>query len=289
MFSLLLGWSGTWLAKRYTPIAGWLFVLQVMGSVTLIRFSGNLYWMGWLLFLPFVTVLNLYPSMKNGWRWSALLLMTGSMISIKSLCGYEYLSCVLLSATVPIFFYECRDGKLGWLPLWRSFQVCVVGTLGFAAGAFIHLRQAAKLTGSWDTGWNALSERIHARTVGDHFHEPVSLKLNLYHYLQYIPENGHSWLFVNLAVLLLLLWFGREESTRSERMGWTLALGVALVSSLSWNTLALGHMRYHGHINQITFFVCFALVLFLLNAKLLSAALNPTKQHSKAALDEVRR
>src|SRR5262245_32242517 len=93
----VLAWFVQTVRREVGSHAALTVMLFQMGSFPLILFSTTVYWLEFLLLLPFVFSFALYPRLRDrGWL-PLFYLAIGVLIGVKALCGYEYLSSILLS------------------------------------------------------------------------------------------------------------------------------------------------------------------------------------------------
>ncbi|MDP1363231.1 hypothetical protein, partial [Klebsiella variicola] len=75
------------------------FAVGVITSTWLIVVSRNLYWVSWTWFLPMLVngllLLNRPISPK---RWKLVYVAAAVTLLVKSLCGYEYLTSIVIMA-----------------------------------------------------------------------------------------------------------------------------------------------------------------------------------------------
>jgi len=261
-------------ARQFGVRVGCLVFLQILFSKPLMLFAANLFWVFFLCVLPFSLSMFLYPRCVSGkLSRSFFYALMGELLLIKSLCGYEYLSSIVLSISIPVLYYELQAGT-GWGRALRyCFIGCLAGAAGFVCAFALNFRQVSGILGSWDAGWQAVMAPAVYRTIGDRRGLPFSLWSNLCAYTAYFTLEGQSWLILLAIVGLLVLRqavavAGTPAADRRAYRLWSVVLLVSFLASLSWNTLALGHMRYHRHINFITFYLPFNLVLFAFNGYL---------------------
>lgn len=100
-----------WFRKEFSIISLIFGILAVLNSNWLIVSARNLYWVTWTLLLPFVGVLLIlkFEELKHKSYNIILFIFTFVSIFIRSACGYEFISTVMISAEVPIIYYCIKN------------------------------------------------------------------------------------------------------------------------------------------------------------------------------------
>jgi hypothetical protein len=261
--------------REFGVIAAWVTYAQIITSYSLMVFASSYSWFGFLQFLPFVMTFMWYGRTRTpGARWffHAVLALA---VFVKALCGYAFLSSIVLSCALAIAYHELKRDSPWRTVLWRMTQGAAAGVAGFVAAFALTAWQASVLLQSGSRAWHAVMAPATVRTFG---YDPNSTLMgDLRTYIAYFTKNGQLWIFADVLIGLMFLHFvlARPEAgsvlSRTTRLWLALIVG-ALAASLSWNTLAWGHMRYHLHVDHISFFIPFNLVVFLFNGYLISTA-----------------
>ncbi|PTL80222.1 hypothetical protein DAT35_29940 [Vitiosangium sp. GDMCC 1.1324] len=134
-------------------------------SPYLVALASETYWVMFLSFTPFVAAFCLYPRVQRGelarWKFLAVL---GLSVLVKSLCGYEFTSTVLLAPCVAILFHETTET----LQPRRLVKLLVLPSVamiaGFATAMVLHLTQIYVLHG--EEGLQGLRSSAELRTGG---------------------------------------------------------------------------------------------------------------------------
>lgn len=273
------------------------FTLAAIGlSPWLAGFSLSLYWAVFLLLAPFVFCWVTYPFLNKKFFGKVVFyFFVFILVFLKSLCGYEYITTVILSCTVPIFFYQFqkKDFQKTELILELAF-VFSAGIIGFLAALGIHILQLSLFFGT--SGTEAILSRVTSRTafhvgsdhqalIGD-FQKQVSgklkwvspvllfgierffqyfkmpaLELQLPYSKQNIVLSIGSCVLVSLLICSLLILL-RSRIRQPKVKALALSTIFSLVAPLSWQILAFNHMSVHLHLNAIVFYVPFLLLFY---------------------------
>ena len=281
------------------------FVLQNFGrsaAITLIAllaasqwmvvFSNNLYWMFFLIILPFIAVvffLQLHSQSKTTFLLRKIYFLYSivfAAILIKSLSGYEYISAILISTIAPLIFFAIRDSWGFKRLLGRALFVGLSGLAGFFTAILIHLTQLTYVLGSSSKALDHLWGTILKRTHGDPNTVREVYRASLEsHIVDVILKywRGHAFnldslmgfggfiSFGELIISLLIMsaamtWltFSRNGFKKYRKLNFaTVAmLWFSFLSPLSWHTLAKGHSYIHGHMNHVLWYVPLLLIGF---------------------------
>lgn len=151
------------------------FLLKLLALTLLMSFQwvviygASLYWIPFTFFIPFTYTWIAYPRIQSTKQHIAFLIMTGFWIMFKSLSGYEFLTNIILAASVPILYFGLLDN----LPLRKIvtqiFLLGIAGMAGFFVALSIHIAQLANHFNSLEIGISVLLERANVRTFGDQY------------------------------------------------------------------------------------------------------------------------
>lgn len=237
-------------------------------AMPLAQFSMNLYWVMFLLFAPFAAACLFYPKFGAG-RFTLFCVLIGVLLFAKSLCGYEMLSSILAGALVPLVYYETRNGASRGRIIVRALAVLVAGVIGFAAAISLHLYSLTNYLGSWEKCRDEVRHVILFRTVGDEGFQIRDFVKSLMVFFGYFIDEQQAY-FIIAAALALYAWrrmiriAGDLPVFRAEFNRTLGLLVLAFAASLSWNILAWGHMRAHIHVDYLTFYLPFNVVVMIL-------------------------
>jgi glycosyltransferase involved in cell wall biosynthesis len=268
-----------------------LFAVLVALSDWLVLLGRSLYWCQFASILPYAFAWVVYPRVREGrCRMRTFLVIAGGIIAAKCLLGgYEFLSNIILSATIPIVYTELRSNVRFSTLVRRVVQVSLAGAAGAAMAMVLHISFLANSMGSTHHAIAEIANHALARTYGGNQvaaaatqfdrlptgarHFPlVALKLSAYllNSVVTIPLPHFTAIHIYLVFPLvltvgLLVW----SLLRNRRLGKvnpnTAALqwcvSWSLLVSLSWVVLFPGHMTPHLHFATIAF--CFPWLLTL--------------------------
>ncbi len=269
------------LRKKYNFVAAAAFFLCFWLSPWVTLFAKSIYWVEFTWILP--TVCGLVFSI---WRdskpvrigcWVGLFLS----VLIKCLCGYEYLTFVMLGAIFPLLIDLIahlieRDWKAVWKDFLDTLILGLVAVAGFVLALLIH----ARLRGGGDilSGLKIIYEEdVLRRTLGGdpNLFDPVyasslnatiSDTIELYFkWSDQVIVGIDSNLFMPMiyGTILILVWnLYKGYPVKRD----VVAFILAYLSSISWFVLAKSHSFIHTHMNYVCWYyflvpVCLYIIL----------------------------
>ncbi|MCK3658817.1 hypothetical protein A4G18_08860 [Pasteurellaceae bacterium Pebbles2] len=265
----------------YGYVAASAAVLLTLFSPWWIVFSNNLYWMLFLIVLPFL--LNLYflqkyeSKQEKDKAYKYIYISSFITILLKSLAGYEYISTILISMVIPLVFFAIKNSWEYKLFFKRFIFTSVAGLLGFVSAIVIHLQQLKSFLGSYDKAVDLLLFTILKRTHGnpETMKDPLmiaSLKANVFDVLaKYFNGDmfgGVKFWYVIVLLVLLSILVGTIIKKRqliayqSIHKAIQVSLWLSIFAPISWHILAKGHSYVHGHMNHLLWYVPFLLLGF---------------------------
>ena len=152
-----------WVEAQFGFLAFVLALLFASVSPWLILFGGHIYWQMWSFYLPFVAVL-LMNNLSSKWVSIAVFIA----VLLKTLfSGFEFITPVLVSITIPGVYYFIRDNWpiryfLQWL-----IQVSLIGILATGVGLLVLLAQISGELGSMASGYLYILDALNRRSIGD--------------------------------------------------------------------------------------------------------------------------
>jgi len=223
-------------------------------SPWLTAFARNLYWVTALWFLPLAVSAHYCARVVNGRTGVVQAAVQATpwlflAVTIKSLCGYEYLTAILLSAAIPWAMAATRLA-----PDTRSMAAAAAFTstsmvAGFVAAVCIHAAHS---------GLDVILERAAQRTYGAGS-DPIRL-LDAFGVIAiYLKSPLHMAGLTAMAPMSVggllaagaLVWTSAGGKRRSDLDAWAVAAALGIVSSLSWHVAAQNHSTVHTHLNHV--------------------------------------
>jgi hypothetical protein len=262
------------IARKYNFLMAGIFYLVFWLSPWVVIFARNLYWVEFTWFLPMlIGLVCAWKLEERRWR-VACYIATFIAIWGKSLCGYEYISTImmgmisflLVDGVVAIVEKNPTKFKL----IFRSiFVLGIIAIIGFFAAICLH----ATLRGEGD-----MFEGIKKIFEQDVLRRTVGADLNGYSELYRDSFNASMWdvyrryfklstevltgipanLFPSLCIIPLVT-FIYEYKHKHRRLNYELLSMylVFFITSISWFCLAKGHSYIHTHMNYVMWYFGF--------------------------------
>ncbi len=254
------------LFRRFGPLFAACFYLVTLNCGWVADFAPNLYWISFSWYLPmFLGLLCVNHPEKRTLFYP----MFALAVFLKSACGYEYLTAVMLGAVLfPAleWLFSVRvDKPLSKRWFFTTFWIGVSCLAGFAAAFSIHA--LIRGSGNWLSGvQDIIRNDALRRTFGNasEFAAEFTPSLNasvldvLGLYFSPASSSPTAQTMFWLAVADILLLAGNGVLRR--KFSWkdlALFLGGWLVSA-SWLILAKAHSFDHTYINPVLWYLAFA-------------------------------
>jgi hypothetical protein len=264
--SLMSAGALVWIAEILRRRFGWAafcgFLIPLAIEPMLTALAPNLYWLVGIWFVP-MAIAMLLADEDNPRRRFYLVATAFVFFLAKALCGYEFVSTVILAAAVGCLL-GTKEGPEKFRQIVRNVAWIVsAGIAGFGVAVLAH---AAKLG-----GFAVIADRAGARIAGDSsslqeqlvLGKFVSFQAVIFRYLEgnyitLIKNFGIPLgLFVLVAVLSLMdkkiIWYLGPDRRKLQICA--LAFLASLTAPLSWFVLAKAHSFVHPPINFILWYV----------------------------------
>jgi hypothetical protein len=288
--ALVLSSFFTSIAVRIGSTTANVAVLLTSFTPVMLPFATSLYWALFLLLAPFVATWLLEPVCKNSLtRYAGLCATIAGLVCLKCLCGYEYISTVILSPVAAIVYHRAANGERWRRCVLPAAAIMAAGVVGFAAAIGLHVLQLQHITGG--NALDVIRERAAGNTVGTSF-DPAVASSCMAPEFRWLPPDARvrvrcvlnylylpavatptTWGplrgFVPLGLVLLaaavmggLAW--RKRSVNPAAAALLPASAVALLGAVAWHGVALTHTCIHMHLNQICYAVPWLLLAYTL-------------------------
>lgn len=260
-------------AKEFGNFSAFFLSAGIVSSPWLLLYSGGLAWVIFASFLPFAFSWMWYPFLKS--KFPLFCCIIGFLIFFKALSGYEFLSNILLSAFVPVLYYELKNGaRLGFI-VWRFLWMCIAGFVGFLLALSLHVVQGIAYLGSK----REIIEHILGKGIERSFGEIPSVSRIVLDYLlgpAYLKADTGASFLITMAYLwtagiflsgILLLIVSvihyREKFSGTQGGAFVCALAFSYVASLSWAVVMPGDMANHPQLHAIILYLPANLMVFM--------------------------
>lgn len=286
--------------KNFGFAASFIFFLMLCFSNWIIFFARNSYWVIFLYFMPFLISFMYYPKCNSAIKKFILNFAIFLAVLIKALNDFEFITNVILIASVPIIYYEFRvadNYKKSFINIVPSI---VFSVLGFLSAIIIHIYSLYIYQGRNLEFIGLIFKKILNRTNGidnyftngiiKGYSNDIFNKIHPYNNdfisqllfsIDYRIEYGHYDVItippfhlgiqlyqVELITAILCFW-EIKSYLRVHGDKKFFALSIATISSFivsnSWAICtAKGHMIAHSHMNSIIFYLPFLLMAFIM-------------------------
>jgi hypothetical protein len=153
--------------------------VTLLGMITisnwLVAYAPNMYWIAFVMFLPFVFSFGYYEYYKTHSKLKLFYSLLVVMFMLKYFNGYEHASTLTLSALVPIVYFELKSGAHKHLyTLWRqAAYVLVASAAGFVIALTLHVTSLQSFYHSWSKAAMIVAGRVDERTDTDSYRSYV--------------------------------------------------------------------------------------------------------------------
>ncbi|MBE6895185.1 MAG: hypothetical protein E7483_06275 [Ruminococcaceae bacterium] len=260
--------------KKYNALMAAVFFITFAFSPYITIFAKNLYWLEFLWFIPVLIGLfcAVYTENKVAKGLSCIAMFFA--VLVKSLCGYEYLSTILIAAMsflaidMVYAFYKKEKEKV-----WNVFKITVVLSIAALAGFFVAIIIHGFALGDGNifegmlkvyetAGAKNLAGGSGAITMPEHYvvalRDPISMMIEGYFNLSANIVYGISgnWFGIISMLPAVFILYDHEIKERTDIKMVTMYL-VFLMATLSWLILAEGHSVIHGFLNSVLWYFGF--------------------------------
>lgn len=281
LLALTLSFLCWLLRKEYDALFAWVFYLVFLLSPWVTAMARNLYWAEFLMFLPAVLILLALPylrqnNIKIAAVYTALFFIA---VLIKCLCGYEFLSSIMLFAlTFPATAaVVAKNAKLRVMLVKYTALCAFLFVFAFACALTAHAKERG---GTVSKGLQLIwKEDITRRTYSSSAvwtgltgkSLQSSAPLVVAKYLIKIP-NGvitgvFAVFFLPLILLSLVLLVLKSVKTKVWLSQDNAFFMFFFLTSISWFVAAKGHSYIHTHINYVLWYFGFVQMCFYVPSK----------------------
>lgn len=273
VFSLIV----FFLSKKYNKLIAACFFTTFWLSPWIVNFARNLYWVEFTWFIPMAV--GLFCAWKINSRKCRITsyIITFVSIAVKSLCGYEYISSVMMGMICFllvdfIHFVAKKDRKQALLLIRTIVVMGVAAMMGFILAICIH----AVLRGQGN-----ILVGIKNIVLQDALRRTSGGNLNEFDAVYWPSFNSSIWdvistyfrfnteivtglagnLFPLLATIPLAI-FGYEFLNRKVNIELLATYGVFFFTTISWFCLAKSHSFIHTHMSYVLWYFGFIQVCF---------------------------
>lgn len=267
-------WLCTALGEHFGAETGIGAILAILGSCWLASGAKNLYWVLWTWLLPccagvLLTRRCCRKHRSDPWGLAAVF----AAVCLRCLCGFEYVSSILILCELPLAVYWLERKKERRLWLVRMMHTGLAAVGGAATALLCWLVQCAAYYGSFSRAWQevtatALSRAGGAAVEGDEVSElsVTAVQVLSRFILDENPQLQYGALQLPVLPILLLgviLTVGcgvlaLRGPAGSRPLGLCGLWLLGFMAPVSWMLLSKGHAYLHTHLTPMLW--CFAMV-----------------------------
>jgi hypothetical protein len=254
-------WVAYKIRERFGFAAATGFVVPVAFEPMFTALAPNLYWAVGLWFVPMAIAMDIAGAASRRRKWW-LIVAVGAAVFAKSLCGYEFITTVIVAAMIGCLLNTRDDDGYPFQNIIDMVWVALAGVAGFVLAILIH---GAKL------GFAVILDRAIDRTAGGGSAVDQGLNIGQFASISsvirtYLGANDYTQIR-NFGLLLGVLgviavaafldrefsWFLGEDRRRLRALAF--AWLASLAAPLSWFVLAKAHAYAHQPIDFILWHV----------------------------------
>ncbi len=269
------------IARKYDLLFAFCFFITFLLSPWIVNFARNLYWVEFTWWIPMLLGIIISLNYEN--KRIIISCFAGIFISVlvKSLCGYEYLSVILLAMiavpSIDLFntFFK-RNYKKSFSIFKIIFIMGLLSIFGFLLALLIH----GNLRGEGDirVGLQSIYEQdVLRRTLGgnsENFPEifkesleaSIATVVLLYHFFPTEVVAGIDGALFRIIVLIPIMIFAFRALFRKLILKDVIMYFIFYITCISWFILGKSHSYLHRHMNYVLWYfgfiqICFYIIL----------------------------
>lgn len=281
------------LAKKYNEILAVCFFVTFWLSPWIINFARNLYWVEFTWFIPMAVGIFCAWKISSRKCRIASYVMAYIAITAKCLCGYEYISVIMMGLIAFLLAdlvkaVADKDKDKIKLEVRTILIIGIVAVCGFATAICMH----APLRGNGDliAGIKSIFEHdVLRRTVGgdlnefatsywDSFNASVwTVFCQYFHFSTEVITGIGGNLFPILCVIPLCI-FGAEARNKHLNVELFAMYIIFFLTAESWFILAKSHSYIHTHMNYVLWYFGFIQICFYIIVNKIVQAFKSAKE-----------
>lgn len=240
------------LAKRYGTLMGMCFLGVSVLSPWVRSFAPNLYWVEFTWFVPMLLGILCLNMPKQKLLWYVLFFLS---ILIKCLCGFEYLSTILVGAVLfPAAEWICYKDRRK-----KLFRVILtLGLLSVVAFLVVYIFTAMTKNPNLSIGEAITcfySTNVARRLQGNDPNDIATTISPLKVVVLYFWENLSGKAMLLLTACTGLMFFLQKKFFGEINLFQLALFLLSLCGTLSWFVLAKQHSYIHLHLNFVLWFI----------------------------------
>ena len=263
------------LYAKYNLLLAACFYVTFLTSPWIINFSPNLYWVEFTWFIPML--IGLWATTTDiSWKYRFAVYATGLLaITIKCLCGYEYISTIILGMVLfPLIeayaLWKKQEKETSYKFIRLTIGLCFIGVVGFAIAMAMHgyvrgdgdiaagiqsIYQHDVLRRTWNTDINSFGDKFAPSLSASLF--TVLGKYLTFRTTVVLGIPGKLFLCFALSPIVLKIYYWNiHKSVPYGAEVWALYV-FSFLATVSWLVLAKSHSFVHTHMNYVLWYFGF--------------------------------
>jgi len=263
--------------KKYNFLLALCFFITFWLSPWIVNFARNLYWVEFTWFLPML--IGLFLSLKiESIRYRIICYLAIFIsITVKCLCGYEYISTIMIGLIAFLFIDLVKavidkNREKSFLIFKTIFIVGIVALIGFIVAILIH----ANLRGVGN-----IKEGVKQIFQEDILRRTYATDLNQFEQIYWDSLNASAWevyckyfkfstqiitgipgnLFPYLCIIPICIFCIDYEKHRLNVAQLTM-YAIFFLAPITWFYLAKSHSYIHTHMNYVLWYFGFVQICF---------------------------
>lgn len=274
--------------KKYNVLMAGCFYFTFLLSPWIVNFARNLYWVEFTWFLPMAVGIFCTWKINSKKCRVASYIAAAVTVWIKSLCGYEYISTIMMGLIAfllvdLIIALVQRDNQKVKLFFRTSLIIGIMALIGFMLAICIHAYYKGE--GDIILGIKVIIVNdVLRRTSGANLNDLVSLTgreadaqvasiwetLCLYFHFKTEIITGITGNLFPLLCFIPIIIFACEYKMKKINVENAAMYVVFFVTSVSWYMLAKSHSYVHVHMNYVLWYFGFVQIcLYIIISKIL--------------------
>jgi hypothetical protein len=151
--------------REFGGITGAVVVGLAAISDWLAAYAPNMYWVAFMMILPFVFSFGFYKWFKAEGKMPLFYGLLGLFFWLKFLNGYEHATTLVLSAFIPIVYYELQRKSVRLVELWRQAALVLgAGVAGIVSAICLNIIGLNSYYHSWPKSFQVVNSRVDERS-----------------------------------------------------------------------------------------------------------------------------
>ncbi|HCT63580.1 MAG TPA: hypothetical protein DIC19_05720 [Erysipelotrichaceae bacterium] len=286
LYILLLSTIIYIIMREFGKLAGVFGLASILLSHWVILISQNLYWVVWTWFLPMIVSMvyvHKYFNKSSKKHFRIYLLILFISVAFRALCGYEFISSILVSAVIPYLYALIKTKTNLRKSIGDLLKISITAISAFITVITAHLIYIAftwkSFKGAYDFLLFVILKRTHGNLVdsfsddypifGQSLDVPLLEVLNtqfntsllIYQWdnTTFILRFYHLFFIILIAFFFIIYLVVKDMKLNRGYKNLAISVGliISFLSPITWFVLAKGHTAAHPHLIPILWYLPF--------------------------------